>query len=354
MLTAETAGHTGGIGVQVEEYKRPKFLVELAAPSAAVKLWSEVAVPGTATTYTGLAVAGAKVKWRVEREMRFPIWCRWIFPWLPFDSAARKIARGTIITDDNGSFTIRFPAVADRSVPRDSLPVFTYRVVTDVTDAGGETRSDERRVSAGYTDTEATLSVGDWQAVGEDGKAAVDLALATTSLDGEPHAAAGTLTIRRLVQPAEVPRGDFDDGGPVPMPRPLRGRGAKPARLPSPDRAADPTDPRTWADGEEVVAMPATTDQAAGKALLKASLPAGIYRATFTLPAAGDTPAVTTQTIVEVIDPAADRYLVKRPFTMKAQQESIAPTEEFSAVIGTGYTAGRALVEITQAGKLLK
>ena len=354
MLTTETAGHTGGIGVQVEEYKRPKFLVELAAPSAAVKLGSEVAVPGTATTYTGLAVAGAKVKWRVEREMRFPIWCRWIFPWLPFDSAARKIARGTIITDDNGSFTIRFPAVADRSVPRDSLPVFTYRVVTDVTDAGGETRSDERRVSAGYTDTEATLSVGDWQAVGEDGKAAVDLALATTSLDGEPHAAAGTLTIRRLVQPAEVPRGDFDDGGPVPMPRPLRGRGAKPARLPSPDRAADPTDPRTWADGEEVVAMPATTDQAAGKALLKASLPAGIYRATFTLPAAGDTPAVTTQTIVEVIDPAADRYLVKRPFTMKAQQESIAPTEEFSAVIGTGYTAGRALVEITQAGKLLK
>ena len=100
--------------------------------------------------------------------------------------------------------------------------------------------------------------------------------------------------------------------------------------------------------------MPATTDQAAGKALLKASLPAGIYRATFTLPAAGDTPAVTTHTIVEVIDPAADRYLVKRPFTMKAQQESIAPTEEFSAVIGTGYTAGRALVEITQAGKLLK
>ena len=31
----------------------------IAAPSAAVKLGSEVAVPGTATTYTGLAVAGA-------------------------------------------------------------------------------------------------------------------------------------------------------------------------------------------------------------------------------------------------------------------------------------------------------
>ena len=158
----------------------------------------------------------------------------------------------------------------------------------------------------------ATLSAGDWQAVGEDGTAAVDLTLATTSLDGDPRAAAGTLTIRRLVQPAEVPRVDFNQNGPVPMPRPMRGREAKPARLPSPERTTDPTDPRTWADGEEVFAMQATTDKASGKATLKASLAAGIYRATFTLPAEGDKPAVTTQTVVEVIDPEADRYLVKQ------------------------------------------
>ena len=354
MLTAETAGHTGGIGVQVEEYKRPKFLVELAAPSEAVRLGAEVAVPGKATTYTGLAVAGAKVKWRVEREMRFPIWCRWIFPWLPFDSQTRKIARGTVVTDETGSFTIRFPAAPDRSVPRDSLPVFTYRIVADVTDSGGETRSDERRVSAGYNDTEATITVGDWQAVGDDGKAAVTVSVSTTSLDGEPRRAAGMLTIRRLVQPAEILRGDLLHDGPHPMPRPMRGRGAKPGRLPSPDRETDPADPRTWADGEEVFASQTTTDKATGKATTTASLPAGIYRATITLPAVDEAPAVTSQTIVEVIDPAADRYLVKRPFTMKAKQTSVGPTEEFSAIVGTGYAAGRACIEITQAGKRLK
>jgi hypothetical protein len=356
MLTSETAGHTGSIAVQVEEYKRPKFLVELTAPGEAVRLGAEVAVPGKATTYTGLAVAGAKVKWRVEREMRFPIWCRWIFPWLPFDSEARKIARGTVTTDDNGSFTIRFSAVPDRSVPRDSLPVFTYRIVADVTDSGGETRSDERRISAGYADTEATLAVGDWQAVGADDKAAVSVTISTTSLDGEPRAAAGMLAIRRLVQPAEVPRGDLLHDGPHPMPRPMmrRGRGAKPGRLPSPERKTNPADPRTWADGEEVFSAQATTDKATGKATATASLPAGIYRATFTLPAVGDGPAVTGQTIIEVIDPAADRYPVKRPFTMKAKQDRVGPTEEFSAVVGTGYPAGRSLVEITQAGKLLK
>jgi hypothetical protein len=354
MLTSETAGHTGGIGVQVEEYKRPKFLVELTAPGEAVRLGAEVAVPGRASTYTGLSVAGAKVRWRVEREMRFPIWCRWIFPWLPFDSEARKIARGTVVTDDNGSFTIRFPAVPDRGVPADSLPVFTYRIVADVTDAGGETRSDEQRVSAGYTDTEAALTVDDWLAIDGGGRAAVGVTIATTSLDGEPRGAAGTLTIRRLVQPAEVPRGDLIHDGPQPMRRPMRGRGAKPGRLPNPGQKTDPTDPRTWADGEEVFAAPATTDKTTGKTTTTASLPAGIYRATFTLPAVGDAPAVATQTIIEVIDPAADHYAVKRPFTMKARRESVGPTEEFSALVGTGYASGRVLVEITQAGKLLE
>ncbi|MFM7244786.1 MAG: MG2 domain-containing protein [Planctomycetaceae bacterium] len=84
MLLAATQGFNGGVGVRVEEYKRPKFQVELAPPATAVRLGEAVAVTGTATTYTGLPVAGAKVAWRVERRMRLPFWCRWCFPWLPF------------------------------------------------------------------------------------------------------------------------------------------------------------------------------------------------------------------------------------------------------------------------------
>ena len=93
--------------------------------------------------------------WRVERQVRWPIWCRWFFPWLPFDSGAQRIARGTAVSDANGTFTIAFPAKPDRSVPKDSLPVFTFAVTADVTDAGGETRSADQSVSVGYTDVEA-------------------------------------------------------------------------------------------------------------------------------------------------------------------------------------------------------
>ncbi|NBX29768.1 hypothetical protein EBR04_04855, partial [bacterium] len=207
-ILAEGPNAAGVVNVRVEEYKRPKFQVRLAAPVAEVVLDRAVTLTGTATTYTGLPVAGAKVRYRVEREMRFPDWCRWFFPWLPFGGSAANIARGTAVTDANGAFTVAFPAKPDRTVPRESAPVFTYSVKADVTDAGGETRGDQRRVSAGYAAIEAAVTAETWQEVGKDGEpAAVAITVATQSLDGDPRGAGGTLKIVELVQPAEVARG---------------------------------------------------------------------------------------------------------------------------------------------------
>jgi len=355
---AGTNGFAGGAGVRVEEYKRPKFLVTLAAPDQSVPLGGAVVLSGTATTYTGVSVAGAKVKWQVERSARWPIWCRWFFPGLPFDSGSQRIARGTAITDANGVFTVSFPAQADRSVPKESLPIFAYRVVADVTDSSGETRSDERTVNSGYTNMEASLSTEAWQATAADGKpAAVAITLATTTLDGQPKAAAGTLTVRKLVQPAEVSRGEFFDAGFGPGPRPIRGRRGlgratvRPAPRPVPP---NPANPETWAIGEALMTEQVSTDKATGKHVATAKLPAGIYKAVFEIPAAGDVPAVKAEQLIEVIDPVAERYGVKRAFVMKPQQHEIEPGSEFSAVVGTGYGRGRAYIEISQSGKTLE
>jgi hypothetical protein len=364
MLAAETAGWSGGVGVRVEEYKRPKFQVELAAPKDAVTLNAAVAVTGTTTTYTGLPVAGAKVRWRVERQMRLPFWCRWFFPWLPFGDESRKIARGTETTAADGSFTIRFPALPDRGVPKAALPVFTYRVVADVTDTGGETRTDERTVAAGYTDVEAALTTGDWHAVQPDAKdaqgrptAEVKVTVATTSLDGEARPATGTLTIHTLVQPAEVDRGTLIESQPAPLPRPFgtaRRARAEEQSVARPAPRPDPADPDTWAAGEAVLTQETSTDRATGKAEATANLPVGIYRAEFVVPARGDVPAVRTQATIEVIDPAADRYPIRRPFALVAEKRSVDPGSTFTGLVGTGYDRGRALVEIAQAGQVLE
>ncbi|MFM1997787.1 MAG: hypothetical protein RLZZ111_2174, partial [Planctomycetota bacterium] len=345
-------GFSGSVGVRVEEYKRPKFKVELMAPEKSVPLGGAVTVTGTATTYTGIPVAGAKVRWRVERSARWPIWCRWFFPGLPFDSGAQRIARGTALTDESGRFTIDFPAVADRTVPPESLPIFSFQVVADVTDSAGETRSDERSVSVGYADVEATVSADDWQAVEAEGKPArVAIRLATTTLDGRPRSAAGTLTVARLVQPDAVPRGDYF-GGPQPLPRAARRRGAtgRPAARPVPP---NPVEVATWASGEVVLTERATTDETKGDGVVTASLPAGIYKAVFEIPAVGTAPSVRAERIIEVLDPAAPRYGVRRPLALLAPASKSQPGGEFLAVVGTGYGTGRALVEVSRAGAVL-
>jgi hypothetical protein len=351
-ILAEGAGATGVAAVRVEEYKRPKFQVTLAAATGDVVLDRDVTLSGTATTYTGLPVANAKVRWRVEREVRFPPWCRWFFPGLPFGGEAARIARGTGVTDANGAFTITFPARPDRAVPRESAPVFTFVVTADVTDPGGETRSDERRVSAGFAPFEATVSAEAWQ-VAVDGKpAAVPITLATHALDGQPRAAMGTLTVVKLVQPEKVPRGSLFMDGPQPVAARRRGRG-KPATAKPAPRPVDPTDVESWETGEAVFTQQVSTDQATGKVAVTAALPPGIYRAEFVMPAVGEAPPVKARHTIEVLDPAGTRYAVKRPLVLVAEKLVAQPGSEFKALVGTGYDRGRALVEVSRAGKTL-
>ncbi len=352
-ILAEGDGATGVASVRVEEYKRPKFQVTLAAAAGDVVLGRDVTLTGTATTYTGLPVANARVRYHVEREVRFPPWCRWFFPGLPFGGEAARIARGTVVTDANGVFRITFAAKPDRSVPRESAPVFTFAVTADVTDAGGETRSDEHRVMAGYAPFEASLSAEPWQAVNADGApAAVPITLATHALDGGPRAAAGTLTVRKLVQPDKVPRGSlFSPGGEPPRPR--RGGKGRPAVGKPAPAPLDPADVETWAAGEAVFTEKVATDAATGKVVVTAKLSPGIYRAEFEMPAAGDTPAVKARRTIEVLAPSSTRYGVKRPLTLVAERLVAQPGSEFRALVGTGYDTGRALVEVSQAGKTL-
>ncbi len=344
-IQASGGNAQGAIAVRVEEYKRPKFLVTLAAPEVSVPLGGEASLSGKAETYTGLPVADATVRWRVERTVRFPVWCRWLFPWLPFDGGAQRIARGTATTDATGRFTIAFPAKPDAAVPASTLPVFSYRVVADVTDPGGETRSDERLVNLGYTDVEARLEIADWQAASAAAPADVAITVATTTLDGEPRGASGGLVIHRLVQPLAVSRGSLTGSGPEPWRR-RRGPAAPPP--------VDPANPETWEVGEAVWRGQLTTDATTGKAVAIPPLAAGIYRATFEVPGTKIVPPVKATRLVEVVDPAADRYQVKRPLKLAAAQVSAEPGSEFQAILGTGYDRGRALVEISQSGKVLE
>ena len=76
-------GPQGSAMVRVEEYKRPKFQVTLAAPASAPRLNDGVIVSGKAESYTGAPVDGAEVSYRVVREVQWPVWRRGWFGWPP-------------------------------------------------------------------------------------------------------------------------------------------------------------------------------------------------------------------------------------------------------------------------------
>ncbi|WP_143310732.1 alpha-2-macroglobulin family protein [Chitinophaga vietnamensis] len=141
----------------VEEYKRPKFEVKFDTVKLAYRLGDTVITHAKALAYAGNNIDGATVKYRVERRVRFP------YPWLtrgyiPYGSS-REITSGTTTTAADGSFSVRFPALPDRTINPATKPIFTYVVTADVTDINGETRSGSQDISAGYQSLEIEMAM---------------------------------------------------------------------------------------------------------------------------------------------------------------------------------------------------
>lgn len=329
------ADASGQTSIQVEEYKRPKFLVTLDDPAQAPKLGEIVQVSGKAEAYTGAAVDGAEVTWRVTREPRWPSWLRWAWWFQPPASGEQEIANGTSQSGVDGRFAIEFTALPDLSIEEKADPWFIYRVSADVTDTTGETRSGAAQVTAGYTALKADLTASDWQVAAEP----VKITVSTGSLGGAPEKAKGQVAIHRLKMPEKVHRTASVNADSY---RPRRSAPGEP----------DLSDPNSWELDEVVQRDNFSTDEK-GIATLEAKLAPGEYRAVLeTKDRFGK--AVTAQLPIRVVDPAAAAFPVRVPFHLASASWSLEPGQEFTALWGTGYPAGSAQVEIEHRGKILK
>ncbi|MCU0857101.1 MAG: MG2 domain-containing protein [Pontiellaceae bacterium] len=321
----------GGAQLRVEEYKRPKFQVELAVPKEAAKLNGEVVMTGKATAYTGAAIGGAKIKWRVVREVQFPPWCWWgSWYWRGGRQASQAIAHGSAITETDGTFNIPFTAKPDLSISEKDEPIFNYTVTADVTDTTGETRSDQQRVRVAYTALSATLGASEWQTT----EKPVEVNIRTTTHDGEGQVAEGIVKIFRLKQPDNVQRPELINDYLYSEPKP------------------DPSNPNSW-ELREVVSEKSFNSDAGGNAKFDAPLKAGIYRAMLETKDTFGKP-VTARVNIQVVDTQAKQYTVKVPHYFSAPKWSLEPGESFFALWGTGYEKGRAFVELECRGKVLR
>ena len=326
----------GSTQFRVEEYKRPKFEVTLDAPKTAAKLNEKVSLTGHATGYTGAAVDGAEVKYRVAREVRMPWWWGW---WSRGpQSQSQEIAHGAARTETDGSFKIEFTAKPDLKILQKDEPTFVFQITADVTDGAGETRSADRGIRVGYTALEAMLSAEDWQTEDK----AIELKVETKTLDGEPQQIEGSVKIYELQPPGKVQRAPL--GGVN-----FRGRGQ--IGMEGGDDE-DLSDPNNWPLGR-VAAEHAFTTDPKGTAKLSFTLGAGVYRAVLeTQDRFGK--RVTGKLPLQVLKPDAAKLAIKIPHLLAAPNWERQPGDEFMALWGTGYDQGRAFVEIEQRNKIIQ
>ncbi|HEY4150847.1 MAG TPA: alpha-2-macroglobulin family protein, partial [Chitinophagaceae bacterium] len=194
---------TSDVSFSVEEYKRPKFYVQLDTIKGSYRINDSITVTGFAKAYAGNAIDGAKVSFRVQRLTRF-IYSWFFWPHRPPPRNDMEITNGVISTSPDGSFRLRFKAIPDLSVDKGLDPVFDYSVSVDITDAAGETHSGETTMQVSYK----TIQLGISFPVGE--SMAADsfhlVILDTHNNAGEFIPAPATVTITRLQAPNRLIR----------------------------------------------------------------------------------------------------------------------------------------------------
>ena len=193
----------GQAAFSIEEYKRPKFYVEYDTLKDTYKVNDSIAVTGFAKAYAGNNLGGAQVKYRVVRQPRF------IYPWLYKGWFPRgsdmEITNGAATTDADGKFIIRFKAIPDLTISKEMNPVFDYRVMADVTDINGETRSGEKIVPVSYKalQIKITIPAGDDVMPADSLKS---LLITTQNTNGEFQSSQVQVAIYRLQSPGRLIR----------------------------------------------------------------------------------------------------------------------------------------------------
>jgi len=335
-LVADTPD--GSTTIRVEEYKRPKFRLSLSPPKGEVRLGETVTVRGEARAFTGAAIDGADVTFRVVRRVNLPNW--WTYWYGSTPRTQKEIAHGSVQTDENGAFAITFTAGPDETLDPESQPVFFFNVSVDVTDAAGETRGSALDVRLGYAALEARVRAREWQMTDEP----VGLDITTRDLNGGPLSVAGRVEVFRLAGPQKpVP---VDLIGELSLTESQGNDGGWTTRH-TPDW-------QRWPNADRIAVRRFRTEAAGGgNDRLEFRLKPGAYRAELHTQDASGRPVRAFAHLL-VLAPGAKRFDPPLPLFFASPVTAVEVGETFEAVWGTGYARGPVLVEVLQGNRALK
>lgn len=189
---------------RVEAYKRPTFTATTQPVKAAYALGDSVTVEGEAKTYSGVAVADARVQYTVRRTA-----------WFFYNDDEMTPQSGETTTDAEGRFKLSVLLESPENEADAALPRYNrYAYVVDytVTAPNGETAQGSATLSVATR--KAWLEVSAPQTIyRRQGAALPTFDIRQLNAQGENMAAKGTFVLRR--GGAEVARGAFDTNEPL-------------------------------------------------------------------------------------------------------------------------------------------
>lgn len=186
--------------IQVEEYKRPTFSVEMQPIKEEIAFGDLVTVKGKVQTFSGVALQEGQVNWHIIRR---PFWLRMGAGHF----MSEMVAQGTAAVDAEGGFSVSFrPEKTDDSFyPRQ---YYTYDVIATVTDSKGETQ--ETRFSFPVGDTSMVLSLDIPEQVDKNN---VKATIYARLLNGEKTTANGSYQIISMIPEKDnTPHPELNEG----------------------------------------------------------------------------------------------------------------------------------------------
>lgn len=183
----------------VEAYKQPTFTVTLKTITTAPRFNDTVYIQGLAQTYTEVPVGGATVQYTIKRNPLYFWWQR--ARKVNYRSSVAVVASGTATTDAEGRFRLDFIPQPDIDDPQTGSLSYGYTVNVTVTDAAGETQSQECSVRVG-NDNRLLGILGISPDTGD--AESLKMQYRFSDLNDNPLSGNVTLRIERLQQPLEA------------------------------------------------------------------------------------------------------------------------------------------------------
>ncbi|TGD81178.1 alpha-2-macroglobulin family protein [Hymenobacter wooponensis] len=336
----------GSVGFAVEDYKRPTFQVTFEPVQGTPILGQSVTVRGKAVAYAGQPIDGATVQYRVVRRTFWPFFGRGYGGSQP----ELEILNGTAQTDSAGGFSITFTAKGEalgQAKRGPWQPGYVFEVTADVTDAAGETRTGEQRISLGTNALTLRLEL---PALLNREQMPIPRLLSTNAT-GEALPARGQLKLYRLTPPATGLR-------PRAWDRPERealSRAEFKRQFPL-DAYGQEDNNSTWArtlvleqafDTEKTTALP-------GLQTALGQQQPGCYVLEATAPAVGSGPLVTAEARFTLYSATSKQLPVPTPDWFVSLQDSVVPGQPARFLVGSSEAGARVLLQAEAKGETLR